>query len=109
MPKHMRNITVAKNPYCMQHATDEDSITASSICQHRTGLKEHYTSASPLQYYSRNTLLRTCNGFLSLTSVPTNVQSREQEEETTYHFNETCHKQGILQTAELNRWIISQV
>jgi hypothetical protein len=79
----MRNITVAKSPYGGQHATDEDSITASSVCQHRTGLEEHYTSAFPLQYYSRNTLLPTCNSFLSLTSVPTNVQRCEQEEETT--------------------------
>lgn len=76
----------------MQHATDEDSITASSVCRHRTGLEEHYTSVSLLQYYSRNTLLPTCNGFLSLMSVPTNVQSCEQEEEATYHFNKTCHK-----------------
>lgn len=48
MPKYMRNITAAKSPYCMQHARDEDSITASSVCQHRTGLEEHYNSASPL-------------------------------------------------------------
>jgi hypothetical protein len=52
----MRNITVAKSPYCLQQSTYTASVTASSVCKHRTELEEHNTSAPLLQYYSKDTL-----------------------------------------------------